>query len=773
MINRNSAEKTLFIFLLLLAPLFLHAQQIAPGEWRLHLAYHNATKSIKAFSRIFVLSDGSLYSYNDNDNSIQTYDKVNVLNDNDIADIEYCSDGKTVIIGYKNGNIDFLYSNDDIYNIPDILLGSSVNKRINEIKVYGKNAYVSFDGGIAVIDITKKEISDTYTFTDMVKSTLVHKDTLVCSSAYGIFTANLKDNPKDPAKWNCIDKRGIFPKLLEYNNKVVVYVTDKGLYYIQSNNGRLTRIDTGVESVNVSNSSMYVYKKNQLHVYRPNVEDIASYSTDFNVSHVLESNNTLWISAADEGLLKCTVRDNSIVALKGSIIPDSPKRNYFDYINFSKDGKLLVAGGSLNYFGIDYEGTLMTYKYNKWNNFNENGIEDTTKLKYINLTCLVEDVNNPGNFFAGSARHGLYEYHGNDFHKLYTFNNSGLTTILPNHEHPLEFVSVDGLEYDKNGNLWMLNNEVDTIIKILKKDGTWTGLYYEEIAKKPTFKHIFFDGDNLIWTAATRYAPGLFCVDTKGTVFDDKDDVCKFSGNVFTNQDNISVTVNDIFFFEKDLDGIMWIGTDQGIFTLEKPDNFINEKDIVFNRIKIPRNDGSGLADYLLSNVYASAICIDAGNRKWIGTKNNGIFLIDDREYNTLLHFTTENSPLLSDNILNIKINEATGEVYIATDKGLCVYGSNAFKSNENLEKSNITVFPNPITPETDGIVYVKGLTYNSTVKVLNSSGRLVYEGKSDGGGFTWNCGNSASQVPSGIYYIMVVTEDNRTSVSKSVTVIR
>ncbi|MCQ2074032.1 MAG: hypothetical protein MJY77_02435 [Bacteroidaceae bacterium] len=771
MINRSPVRKTFSFLLLLLVSLYLHAQQIAPGEWLLHSAYHNATKSVKAFSRIFVLSDGALYSYNYNDNSIQTYDKVNILNDNDIADIEYCNDGKVLIIGYKNGNIDLLSANDDIYNIPDIVLGSSADKCINEIKVYGKTAYISFDGGIAVIDMAKREISDTYTFTDMVYSTLIYRDVLVCSSADGIFYAYLRDNLKDPAKWNCIEKRGIFPKLLEYDGQVVVYVTDKGLFYIDVYSGKLTRIDSGVESVNVSNSSMYVYKNRRLYVYVPENTDVISYAVGFTVRHVLESNNTLWISAADNGLQKCTVSDNSITVSGSGILPDSPKRNFFDYMNFSKDGRLFVAGGSLNYFGVDYAGTLMIYKDSKWNNFNENGIEEATKLKYINITCLVENVNKPGNYFAGSARHGLYEFHGNDFYKLHTFNNSGLTTIIP--KNPYEYVSVDGLQYDGEGNLWMLNNEVDTIIKILKSDGTWTGLYYKEIAGKPTFKHILFDNNNLIWTAATRYSPGLFCIDTKGTVLDDKDDVCRFSGSFFTNQDNVSVTVNDIFFFEKDLNGIMWIGTDQGIFILDNPDSFIKETNTVFKRIKIPRNDGSGLADYLLDNVYASAICIDAGNRKWIGTKNHGIFLIDNTDYNTLFHFTTENSPLLSDNILNIKIKEATGEVYIATDKGLCVFGGNAFKSNENLEKSNITVFPNPITPETDCTVYVKGLAYNSTVKILNSSGRVVYEGKSDGGGFTWNCGNSEIQVPSGIYYIMVISEDNRSGVSKTVTIIR
>ncbi len=764
--------RSVFLYLCLTLPLFLKAQ-IAPGQWQMHLAYHDAVKSIKAFSKVFVLSDGALYSYDGNDNSIQTYDKANFLSDNDIADIDYCQSAGKIVIAYRNGNIDLLSPDDDVYNITDILTSSLRNKEINQIFVSGNKAYISSEGGIIILDITKCEISDAYTFAEKVKSTVLYHNLIIANTETGVYKGNIADNLKDSSKWICLDKRDIFTDLTIFKDRVVITAFDHNIFYFDVNNGKIDKIDTNVINVNVSSGYMYVYKNNVICVHNPDNGNITEYSTTIPVRHILKDGNTLWISSSELGLNKCSLKDKAAVISVSNIIPDSPVRNLFDFMKFDSQGKLLVAGGSLNYFGIYNEGTLMTYQNNKWFNFPEDGISDKTGLEYINLTSLAEDESTEGHYFAGSARQGLYEYRDNRFYKLHTFDNSGLATILPD-INPYNYVSVDGVQYDSKGNLWMLNNEVDTILKIMHKDGSWSGLFYPELKGLPTFKHILLENDGeYIWTASTRAAPGIFCSYTNGTIFNDKDDVHRFSGDSFKNQDNITVTVNDIFFFEKDLNGIMWIGTDQGIFTLNDPSSFINDDNLIFNRVKIPRNDGSGLADYLLSNVYTSAICIDSGNRKWIGTKGNGIYFLDESGTETLLHFTVENSPLLSNNIINIKIDSESGNVFIATDKGLCIYGSDSFASRETLDKSDITVFPNPVMPETDGIVHVKGLSYNCTVKILNSAGRIVYEDKSNGGGFTWNCGNGSRRVPSGIYYIMAIDQNGRKSVVKTVTIIK
>lgn len=746
--------------------------QPAIGEWQAHLAYHDASKCIKAFNRIYVVSDHSLYSYDPSDNNVQTFDKTVVLSDNGIADIDWCAAEKAIIICYLNGNIDLLYGNDDIYNITDLVNSRLNDKTVNEVKVYGRVAYISTNSGIVKLDVIRKEISDTYLFEGGVLSVLLHDGWLFCTGPSGVYKGKNTDNLLDLSKWIRLSERTIFNRLHIYLDKPVIEVTDGNLFFFDETNFSLKFIDR-VHYACQSEGILYLFNWDRKFIIYDTTGKKTTYNINFTVKYAISEGNDLWLCCSDKGLQKCSVRNGDITVTKPSILPDSPRRNYFDFMNISDDGRLLVAGGSLNYAGIDYEGTLMEYSGRRWNNFSEDGITEQTGLKYINLTSLAEDPMMPGHFFAGSARQGLYEYRDYKFVKLHTFDNSPLKTILPDNPRPYDFVSVDGLQYDREGNLWMLNNEVDTIFRIIKNDGNWTALYYPEIANKPTFKFILFDSRGFVWTAATRYSPGIFCLDTNGTLDNQNDDKSAFNGHNFTNQDGITVTVNYIYFIEEDHNGILWIGTDQGIFIINDPSSFINESNHIFNRVKIPRNDGTGQADYLLNGIYTTAACIDYANRKWIGTMSNGIFLLDADGTTTIHHFTTENSPLLSDNIINIKTNGTTGEVYIATDKGLITYGGDAFKPNENLDKSDILIYPNPVLPENEGMVTIRGLSYNCTVKILNSAGRLVHQGTSTGGSYTWNCGYGRQRVTSGMYYVMAVSEDGRQSIVKSFTIIK
>lgn len=747
------------------------AAQLATGEWRAYPAFHDATKSVRAFTRIYVLSEGSLYYYSPSDNSVRTYDKVTTLSDSNIADMVYCSAEKAILLCYSNGNIDFLYADDDIYNVTDLKNSTLPDKTVHEVRLYGNKAYISTNSGIIQLDISKKVISETYRATD-VYSSVILDNTLFYTNEEGIWKGSLADNLLDSSKWTLIEDRTQFLKLYSFDNCLLAVSRGKGLFNVKYRNKSISLLETDVLHHCICDSRLFVYEQDTLKIFS-SLDSFQKYFTDCTIKDVIQEGNSFWVSCGNDGLQKCSIKDNNIVFSKTSIIPDSPQYNYFDFMNIINDEKLLVAGGSLNYTGRDYEGTLMYMKDNTWYNFQNEGIGQITGLPYINITSVAEDPKQSEHYYAGSARHGLYEFFDRKFHKLWTFDNSPLETILPNDRNPYDYVSVDGLQYDYDGNLWMFNNEVDTIIRIMKPDGSWTSLYYPEIAGMPSFKQFLFDSNGMIWTASTFKRPGLFCFDTNGTLEDASDDRHAFSGSTFTNQDGVAVTINQIYFIEKDLDGMMWIGTDKGIFTLDSPESFLTERSHTFRRIKVPRNDGTNTADYLLSNVYTTAICVDFGNRKWIGTMNNGLFLIDRDNITTLRHFTTDNSPLISNSILNIKANGETGEVYIGTDEGLIIYGSDAVRAKETLKKSNVTVYPNPVLPEYENMVTFKGFSNNCTIKILNQSGRVVHEGISNGGAYSWNCSNGNGRVPSGVYFVMAIDEDQSTSIVARFVVIR
>ena len=320
----------------------------------------------------------------------------------------------------------------------------------------------------------------------------------------------------------------------------------------------------------------------------------------------------------------------------------------------------------------------------------------------------------------------------------------------------------------------MANNEIDTIIRVLEPNGNWFSLYYDELEGLPTFKQLRFDKKGHIWLNSSRYLPGIFCIDTKSTLKDNRDDIVRFSSSYFKNQDGTTEEIYEVYCYEFDLEGQMWIGTDKGIFILKDPDNFISNPDPVFERVKIPRNDGSDLADYLLSGVPITAIYIDQGNRKWIGTSNNGVFFMSADGTETLEHFTVSNSPLPSNNILSITEDGQNGSVFFGTSLGLVEYGGQARDPEETLSKSNILVYPNPVKPDFDGYVTITGLTSESTIRITSNSGKLINQGTSNGGSYSWNLNDfNGHPVPSGVYHAVITNSENNKSESASITVIR
>ena len=188
---------------------------------------------------------------------------------------------------------------------------------------------------------------------------------------------------------------------------------------------------------------------------------------------------------------------------------------------------------------------------------------------------------------------------------------------------------------------------------------------------------------------------------------------------------------------------------------MQNPKKFF-DTNVTFTQIKVPRNDGTGLADYLLSNIYIQAIAVDGANRKWIGTLNNGLYLISADGLETIHHFTKDNSPLPSNTIESLALHSASGELYIGTDKGLASYMSDARRAEEEYDDEKVYAFPNPVTPDYNGLITVVGLKANSQVKITNTAGRVVAEGTSLGGSFTWDGRTPQGQrVATGIYYVL------------------
>lgn len=746
------------------------------NRWTIYAAYHDASKCVSVGSKIYVLSDGGLYSYDYEDMDVVTYDKSGVLSDNGIFGISYCSEEKTLVIVYNNGNIDLLYDDGSVYNMTDFKNKTAGDKTINDIYVNGKNMYMSTNYGLLIVDIAERIFSKTYTLDYGINSVAVDGNFIYAATDNGVYKGNTADNLQDKSKWSVITKNAI-DEFIDFNGKLYS-LTSSGVFSIDKSTFAMTNISKfSAKYWSICNDMLLLSDASSL--YSVGTDGKMTLLDGKGIRTADYAGNTYWCACGTDGLKGMSLKDGKFTENVSSVIPDSPMRNYSYFLRMTPENRLLVAGGSFNYNGQSFPGTLMKYENQSWTCFDEETpIATVGKSLYVNVTDIAQDPNDSEHHFAGSASDGIFEFKDYKMVNHYDYRNSPLQSILPSSSRPNAYVWITGLEYDKDGNLWMLNNQTDTIVRILKNDGKWAALYYSEIKDIPTLDQVLFDNRGWAWINCRRttnnpvnYA-GVFCVDTKGTLENTADDSRKFITR-FSNQDGVAYSPDLFNCIAEDLDGNIWFGTDKGPFVTYSPED-VFDNGFYFTQVKIPRNDGTNLADYLLSDVNITCITIDGGNRKWMGTSGNGVYLLSSDGIEMIEHFTTENSPLISDNIESIAIDGSTGEVFFGTDAGLVSYLGTATDPAGSLSDDNIKVYPNPVRPEYTGRIYITGLMRDTDVKIVSASGYLVNSGTSVGGEYTWDGKNKGGKrVASGVYYVLASDAEGNSGAVAKILVIR
>lgn len=466
--------------------------------------------------------------------------------------------------------------------------------------------------------------------------------------------------------------------------------------------------------------------------------------------------------------------DGTYALAAGPIQPNSPVRDLF-YRMYYEGDRLLVSGGVNTPYPIYYPATAMLFEDDKWSYLDEQlPAQQYPHLRHYNTTHLVQDPADANHHFASPYRTGLYEYRDGKFVGLYNKNNSPLQDIIEKGVSLGDnYTSATALKFDAEGNLWMANQQTDTIIRILTPQGQWHKLYYDDIALTPTVYDYLFTSSGVNFLCSHRMTNrGFFGFTTNGTLNTTRDDN-HLLRQTLTNSDGTSRTPDQFYCMTEDLDGQVWCGTNLGLYVIDNPTQFF-EDDFRFTQIKIARNDGTGLADYLLADVPITCIAVDGANRKWIGTSGSGLFLVSADGQEQIHQFQAKNSPLLSDNIQCLAIHPTTGLVMIGTDMGLCGYMSDASQALEALDADNVTAYPNPVGPEYNGLVTIDGLTQDAEIKICSSTGQLIHRGISNGGRYTWNLRTqNGRRVGSGVYQVIANTSNGKKAIVKRIVVIK
>jgi len=301
-------------------------------------------------------------------------------------------------------------------------------------------------------------------------------------------------------------------------------------------------------------------------------------------------------------------------------------------------------------------------------------------------------------------------------------------------------------------------------IKVLKPDGSW--IIFPVTIDAPTIGDIIITKKGQKWIVLPR-GHGLFVLDDNNTPENFSDDRSKKM--LITDTEN--QVFSYVYSIAEDLDGNIWVGTDQGPLIYYNPEKVFDE-DLKAFRIKVPRNDGSGLADYMLGTESVTSIAVDGANRKWLGTFSSGAYLLSPDGTLRIRNYNEENSPVFSNSIISLAVDDKTGDVWLVTSKGILSVRGDATTGHEKF--TDVYAFPNPVREDFSGNVTITGLMKDSQIVITDVSGNLVYKTVSDGGSATWDLKTyNGRHVATGVYMVFCASNDGSQAFVTKILVIR
>lgn len=725
----------IFAILCVLCSGIVRAQDIPVGTWRSHLNYSDSRLLVQYNQKIFVAAANGLFYYDPADNSINKLTKADGFGDVGISAMAVSPDGKKLIIGYSSGHLDIL-TNNELQGINDVRLISDLNdKSINDIIFYDDIAYLCTGFGLAALDYEQGIVRETYGNVGNegqriagVSGTIIG-DSLFLATPAGILGTSVapSNNLMDFNNWYNLNGTLNYPNaavdlVAGFNQKLYAYFADSGLFVYDENAWEEISFPqkTSLMNLAVFAGSLYAITNhdNGGNIFQINNEnEVIELAADYisNPSDlIIIEDGDMWIADRQLGL----VSKNS--GWEKGIYPPGPASDKINQLTYFEKGIAGIRRGIDEDFSKrQIPGSVSIFKDGEWLNYNSentpffSGLNDFTDLAYHAGTA---------NLLISTFGAGLIAYNVNskEFGRPFDARDPVFTTgnisALAGSSDELVWLN----EYSSPNKLWALSEEQEMQFPI-------TGT--------ANVKEIKIAPDHSVWL---RLEKGMAVLDPE-------------TGNtqhLTAGSRNLIHEIVTAYAFDKY--GYLWYGTPSGIA-------WLNDQGDVFEggaNSVIPEYQNGDLLKYQK----VDALAIDAANRKWIATAE-GLWLFSEDGDSLIHHFTEENSPLLSNLIFAMEINRTTGELFIATSKGLVSYRSNASEGKPNHRQARI--FPNPVHPGFNGTIAITGLVDGANVKITDVSGNLVREMNALGGTASWD-GNSLSgrRVASGVYLVFSASQD-------------
>lgn len=747
----------LFAFFILFQLNNLVAQNLPLGTWTAHLPFSNALSICQSKDYIYAACEYGVMSVHVDNHFVEKYTKVDGLAEVMTAQVGYDTTLSTLVVAYKNSDID-LITNGKISNIPYLKNAAITgDKSIRSIYCHNGIAYIATGLGVLKLDIEKKEISETYNFNDGMQTYGVYaiwadENSIYCATEYGIVKGNIAPNI-NLVNFNNWEKFTVgiptskASAITQYQGKIIAAIGNALFQYdgtswtylfaeanwetvhLNNSNGQLLITQHKIISNNVTDSRIGFW----------NGIDFTFYTHVSNIEMPMQllqdRNGNLWHADLYRGLVQQSNTNFN------AIIPNGPlgiSNKEMDFLGKTLWVTSSTISNGWNPTGLPKGNHFYSCEDYTWTTYRHYEFPILDTFAQIAVVKTLANENKVIFGAAGYADGGIIEFSPAD-------NTFNLKKYAPN---VTESFRITGADVDAFGNMWFSNAYSTAPIICRKADGEYV-FFNSGFLNGKLAKNVLVDDYNQIWIAKEDGSGGVVVFNYGATIEDKSDDQYY---NLAAGSGYGNLPANNVICMAKDADGIIWLGTSQGIAVVSCA-AYVPEYACEAEQICIDRKDGSGFCDNLLEDEVINCIAVDAANRKWIGT-NNGVFLVSADGMQTIQNFNAMNSPLLSNNVRSLAINAENGDVFIGTDKGICSYRADATNTTETTEDA--FVYPNPIRANYTGLIAFKGIPNNCNVKIVDVSGNLVYETTANGGQATWD-GNliNGERAATGVYYAL------------------
>lgn len=731
--------------------------QLAMRDWRLFTPPGKALDVDFSSTHVYAVLENGLLEREIESAEKYLWTAANFLSDVNLRTVHVHKPTNTVFVGYANGNID-LIRNNSVFNLPAILLASiSGNKQINRFVSDGDYVYAATGIGIVKIDPVKREVRDSY-FPTNNQNTIVDiafvGDTIFALTPTTIRFGN-KNNIAlaDFTQWQTLSNlpssaQGSFSALHTYQDKLLLVFDHQanGLDTIYRRTGGVFEPVDGMEGYEINavwsqDATLLLGVSGSVLQLDANFM-VADNVFQYNEGQFVEPNHMVkigldyWIADRFYGL----VRARNAFSHEKVFFP-GPANNSFFSMDW-KRGKLAIAGGGTEGSNATFNlAGLYTFSNEEWGAFNVLNQPEMNTGTWDVISTSIDPADANHLAFGTYSTRGIFEVRdGVTAGQWYDESNSLLEkTSLGN-----QMYFVPELFFDNSSNLWVAQSFANFPLKLKTANDVW---YEFDLGNAPRNRRILdftVDFNGVKWLSAA--GSGVVAFDERATFSDASDDQLR---NLRMGQGLGNLPSNNVRSICVDFNNDIWMGTEAGLAILYNGGNvFSGNSDAQQILIEV-----DGFVEILLGETVITDIEIDGGNRKWIGTEGSGVFLLSSDGREEIYRFTAENSPLISNQIIDIEIDHKTGEVFFATDKGLISFRSDATFGDP--EYQEVTVFPNPVRPDFSGPVTIQGIGFDSDVRITDSGGNLVYKTVSNGGTATWNGQTlQGERAKSGMYFI-------------------